>query len=572
MTSIQQNGTKPMARKRGLRRPLWRILAPLIFVLVILAGLLGWVSWIPLVRSREAWRAGRNAEAIEQAEHWAGLHLWQAEFHQLLAAEYLSVGNDRAAQPHLAALSGRTIWLPVVRKAEVAQRLFARGRYAEYLAFDGSWRSFRESRAASLDRAAALTALNRLTEAEAVVKPLDPNGGDAKKIAALNEAIAQRKSGVYPVVFDRDGRVIASYDMANQDLIAVNRDFQPLIDRSAGALTIGSQLQRLGVNDSIETTLDPAVQHAAVAALGGFRGSLVAIDPRTNEILAVASTRANGQLENLAFEKQYEPGSVIKVLTGLNALSSGVDVGSMFPYDCKGELMIDGRHFGDWLPAGHGVLPSIDDALAVSCNVAFADIGLRLGADRLRQFMGRAGFDGQTNIGLYQVPLGRFIPPVFNRFETAFMAIGLKHESITPLHVAILASMMANHGVLTNPRLLRQRRSILGDVVQGPSQQTSVTLAPPPAAAQMIEAMKAVVTNPRGTGKRAEIDGLPIAMKTGTAGDRTDGGLQAVICAFAPADNPKIAFGMIAEDAGPAEFAGAKIARDFLVAIQPRLK
>lgn len=566
---MRQTENKPMARKR---RPLWRILAPLVVALVVLGALLAWVSWIPLQRSRDAWRAGMNADAIAQAERWSQMHLWPAHFHQLLAAEYLTVGNDVVAQPHLAALSGRTIFFPIVTKSELAQRLFARGRYADYLAYDRAWRPFRESHAALLDRAAALTALNRVAEAEAVVKTLDPNGDDAKKIEALDEAIVQRRSGVYPVVFDRDGHPIASYDMANQDLIALNRDFQALIDRSAGTLTIGAQLQRLGVNDTIDTTLDPAVQRAAVAALGGFRGSLVAIDPRTNEILAVASTRGNGQLEDLALEKQYEPGSVIKILTGLNALSGGVDLKSMFPYDCKGDLMIDGRHFGDWLPSGHGVLPSIDDALAVSCNIAFADIGLRLGVDRLRQFMARAGFDGQTNIGLYQVPLGRFIPPVFNRFETAFMAIGLKHESITPLHAAMLASMMANRGVLTNPRILRQRRSILGDVVERPSAQKSATLAPPAVADQMIEAMKAVVTNERGTGKRAAIEGLSIALKTGTAGDRANGGLQSVIVAFAPADQPKIAFGMIAEDAGPAEFAGAKIARDFLVAIEPRLK
>ena len=102
------------------------------------------------------------------------------------------------------------------------------------------------------------------------------------------------------------------------------------------------------------------MQKAARAALGNFRGSLVAIDPRTNEILAIVSTPGKGAMANLALEHQYEPGSVVKVLTGLNALSGGTKVATMFPYTCKGELMIDGRHFGDWLPAGHGVLASID--------------------------------------------------------------------------------------------------------------------------------------------------------------------------------------------------------------------
>jgi peptidoglycan glycosyltransferase len=313
------------------------------------------------------------------------------------------------------------------------------------------------------------------------------------------------------------------------------------------------------------------VQKAALKALGGFRGSLVAIDPRTNEILAIASSRGTGPLANLALEHQYEPGSVVKILTGLNAESGGVDLASLFPYTCKGFLEIDGRHFGDWLAAGHGVLNSIDDALAVSCNVFFADAGIRLGSDSLKRFMTAAGFDSTANLGILQIPLGKTIGPVFNRFETAFFAIGLEHESMNALHIAMLASMIANRGVMTTPRLLIQRRSILGDVVATSPQPASVRLAPPAAAEAIVHAMQAVVSDPKGTGRRALVPGISLAMKTGTAGERKSG-LEAVILAFAPVESPKIAFGVIAEDAGPAEFAGAKIAHDFLEAMQDRLK
>ena len=151
------------------------------------------------------------------------------------------------------------------------------------------------------------------------------------------------------------------------------------------------------------------------------------------------------------------------------------------------------------------------------------------------------------------------------------MSIGLERESVTALHVAMLASMMANRGVLTTPRLIRARRSILGEVTQGPSQQAQARIASSEAAQRMVQAMVAVVTRPKGTGRRADIDGVSLALKTGTAGERKSG-YQAVIMAFAPVDSPKIAFGIIAEDAGPAEFAGAKIAHDFLEQIRDRLK
>jgi peptidoglycan glycosyltransferase len=366
-----------------------------------------------------------------------------------------------------------------------------------------------------------------------------PDRAAADRLVALRRAAAAHPT---PTVLDRDGHPLSA-------------DFAPFLATVANA---GSA--------TMETTLDPFVQRAALDALGSYRGSIVAIDPRTNEILAVASS---GPRE-LALGAQYEPGSIIKVLTGLNALQSGVDVKSMFPYTCKGELMIDGRHFGDWLPSGHGTLQSIDDALAVSCNVFFADLGLRLGRARLLQFMKAAGFDGQVELGYARVPLGSTVGNFYNNFEVAFLAIGLEHERVNALHVAMLASMMANRGVLTTPLLVRRRRSLLGYIAAGAPPQGRTTLASRAAAETMIRAMQAVATEPHGTGRRAPVEGVSIALKTGTAGERKSG-LEALILAFAPVESPKIAFGVIAEDAGPAEFAGAKIAHDFVERLKPRL-
>ena len=366
-----------------------------------------------------------------------------------------------------------------------------------------------------------------------------PDAEVVNRLAALRHAAAAHPT---PAVLDRDGHPL-------------NADFAPFLGTLAQA---GSA--------TMETTLDPFVQRAALEALGAYHGAIVAIDPRTNEILALAS---NGDRE-LALAGEYEPGSIIKVLTGLNAENSGANVQSMFPYTCKGELMIDGRHFGDWLRSGHGRLDSIDDALAVSCNVFFADVGLRLGRDRLHRFMKAAGFDRQVDLGYARVPLGKTVGDFYNNFEVAFFAIGLEHERINALHVAMLASMMANRGVLTTPLLVRRRRSLLGYVVSSAPPQGRTVLASRAAAETMIRAMQAVTSEPRGTGRRAPVEGVPIALKTGTAGERKNG-LEALIMAFAPVQSPKIAFGIIAVDAGPAEFAGAKIAHDFVERLKPKL-
>ncbi len=360
---------------------------------------------------------------------------------------------------------------------------------------------------------------------------------EAKREAAPSPPPPPPPAGPPSIVFDCYGRTIAV--RVGNEVFATSSEFAPIVG------TIGP------VTTPLTVTLDADLQRLAVRALGANRGSLVAIDPRTNEILAVANTAT----ENLAFDKQYEPGSVIKVLTVLAALGGGVNVDSLFPYTCDGALPIDGRRFGDWRPGGHGLLPDLDEALAQSCNVVFADIGLRAGAERLEALHQRVGFDGQTNLGLFRVPLGRKVGKLFNDFETAFYAIGLEHETVTTLHLAMLASMLANRGTLVAPRL-----------VPAPGPRRGQQVVPREHAERVIRAMQAVVARPKGTGRRAAIEGLSIAMKTGTSGTR-DGGYDALVMAFAPVEQPRVAFAVILENAGPAELAAAQVARDFLEAV-----
>jgi cell division protein FtsI/penicillin-binding protein 2 len=133
---------------------------------------------------------------------------------------------------------------------------------------------------------------------------------------------------------------------------------------------------------------------------------------------------------------------------------------------------------------------------------------------------------------------------------------------VTTLHLAMIASMLANRGAWSTPRLVRDRRSFLGEARNIP-RGTSEQIAPREAVERVIAAMQAVVTHPKGTGRRAQVDGIPLALKTGTAGSG-DPGYDGMIIGFAPADHPKIAFALVAENAGAAEFAAAKVAHDFV--------
>ena len=360
----------------------------------------------------------------------------------------------------------------------------------------------------------------------------------ADHVAQYRAAALERRSGVYPFVYDRNGSPLAT-----------NNDFKPFVALLA--------LQRLGRKERITTTLDSDVQHIAMTSLGDLHASLVAIDPRTNEVLAIATTSPD------PFIHQYEPGSVIKVLTLLAALSNGIDVQSFFPYDCEGFLEIDGRHFGDWHPGGHGRLPDVDEALAESCNVAFAAIGLKTGRDALRELHRRAGFDSHANLGLFAVPLGKTVGQIFNNFETGFYSIGLEHKTVTTFHLAMIASMLANRGALTTPRIYAERRTILGEIGQSSAEADDGT----------DRAKRGRGTRrcrDASSGRAAEGNGTPRERRRRVARAENRHRRHARarlrwahrrVCARG---NPRIAFALIAENAGAAEFAAAKVAHDFV--------
>ncbi|HXI13572.1 MAG TPA: penicillin-binding transpeptidase domain-containing protein [Thermoanaerobaculia bacterium] len=552
------------------REPNRKKLNPFLYALVALLGILYFVLGLPIRKAHGEWEKKNYKAAYETLEEWSRFRLRPAEYDEAMAVTLLSAGQGQMAQQFLDRTARRKPdWLPTFDKTEVARLLVSSQRYEELLAYDKAVHQRGEGPEVALYRVAALVGLDRSAEAAKALAAVDRGAVDAAKYKVISEAVAQRQSGRFPFLLDRSGNAIATYDVASKGLLINDKNFDALIARSGGELTVESQLARLGTAATVETTLDPLVQKAAIEALGSLRGSLVAIDPSTNELLAIASSHPSGPVSNLALEGKYEPGSIMKVLTSIKAVSAGINFSERFPMKCEGLLMVDGRQFRDW--AVHGDLTDLNEALAVSCNTAFADLGVRLGRESLLGFLRSAGFDGNADLGVMKVPLGITHGSFYNRFEIANLAVGLEHETVNALHVAMLASMVANRGKFAVPRLLRGRRSILGEPVGVVAQEFSTQVAPREVFDKVIPAMKAVVTDPRGTGKRVAIPGLTVAMKTGTAG-KQDKGYDALILAFAPADNPRIAFGVIAEHAGSAELQGARVANEFLKRIKSRLQ
>lgn len=338
---------------------------------------------------------------------------------------------------------------------------------------------------------------------------------------------------------------------------------------------------------TIETTLDAAVQKAASDGLGSSRGAAVALDPKTGAILAMVShpsfdpntvaghdlatvdknyqalTAAEGRpLVNRAIGGDlYPPGSVFKVVTAAAALSSG---------DYTADSELPGPAELD-LPLTDSTLPNHDDAacspsgrvtleqaLVVSCNTAFGDLGMKLGADTLREQAAKFGFGDAPSVPMRVTPSS--VPAELNQPQLAQSAIGQYDVRTTPMQMAMVAAGVANQGVVMSPYLVQ---SVIGSdlsVIETAEPSELSEAVTPEVASTLTDMMVATVDE--GTGRRAQISGTQVAGKTGTAEHGEGRRAHAWFISFAPADDPQIAVAVVVEDGGTAgsETSGGAVA------------
>jgi peptidoglycan glycosyltransferase len=337
-------------------------------------------------------------------------------------------------------------------------------------------------------------------------------------------------------------------------------------------------------------TLDPAVQEAAMAGLKGVTGAVVALDPSTGAVLGMASTptydpnqlsshdpaaiRAyadqlgSQQIDprlNRAINARYSPGSIFKVVVSAAALSSGqYTPDTVIP--APQELVLPGtrtalENFGGSAcdPSGR---QSLIDALTISCNTAFAQLGIDLGEDRVRKMAEAFGIDDEG----MKIPLtvdGSTIGEIQNDAELGVSSIGQQDVQLTPLQAAMIASAVADDGTLMRPYLVDQVRAPDLSVIDQTDPEELSQPVSADVAGQLTEMMTSVVEN--GSGRRARIPGVTVAGKTGTA--ENAGPDHNWFIGFAPADDPQIAVAVfVANGGGTGGDVSAPIARDVMQA------
>jgi penicillin-binding protein 2 len=362
---------------------------------------------------------------------------------------------------------------------------------------------------------------------------------------------------------------------------------------------------------TVTLTLDYETQKAADAALGNQRGAIVALDPRTGEVLALSSaprfdpnmfareitpeqwrdlqSPTKKKLSNRVTQGGYPPGSVFKIMMAAAALAEGV-IGPNDKINCPGFLRFGSRNYRCHKKSGHGLV-DMEHAMIQSCDVYFYTVGQRLGVDRIHDYARRFGLGSLTGLELSEEVAGiipstewkrrYFRDPENQKWypgETLSVAIGQGAVVTTPLQIARAVAALVNGGRLLKPYLVKgiaAPEGALNDDQFVPEEVGKLDIDP-----NIIKLVRnslvGVVNAPNGTGKKSQIPGHPeivVAGKTGTAqvaalehGHKEHLKDHAWFAAYAPAENPTIVAVALIENGGHGGAVAAPAVRQVLEA------
>ena len=356
-------------------------------------------------------------------------------------------------------------------------------------------------------------------------------------------------------------------------------------------------------------TMDAGLQRTAETALGEENGAIVALDPATGAVLAMASnpefdpnlfahgigleTYRNLQrspdrpLFNRAVKGQYPPGSTIKPFVGLAGLERGIDYARGESW-CPGWFRLPGRkrRFRDWKKYGHGKI-GLHGAIVQSCDVFFYELALALGIDRMHEYLSNFGFGERTGIKLSGESRGLMPSRTWKRNargqpwypgETVITGIGQGYMLATPLQLASATAAISMGGIRLRPRVVdRIVNPASGDVANvEPEIVATIESFDDSNWERIVQAMTGVVHGSRGTARRINDDiAYQMAGKTGTAqvfgigqneeydAEKLDKKLHdhGLFIAFAPVRQPRIAVAVVVEHGGSGSKAAAPLAR-----------
>jgi hypothetical protein len=550
------NKNKKAAKKSSWLR---KLLSLLPLIVLILAAVYG-IYFFQTRNVEENILVGNYNEASSTLTHWKWLPLVNGRVNEAIGTIRLMEHDAEAASPFFERALTKPFFRPLNIWQDITKILWANGRYHDGLYYAQHVAKKYDQPKVHFYKAGFFTGENQLADASRELQSAGNLPEFNREIGLLKSEIEQRETtGHYPFLIDRQNLPVVNLTLKGNP-IYLSDAIRPLLVNSNYNLV--ESLNRIAPKNQTVLTIDSRIQNAAETALEKYAGAIVLLDVKNGDILAAAS---HPESASVAFTQKFEPGSIIKMITLAGGLERGLDMKKIVPYQCDGYLKLrDNKVLYCW--DKHGLVKDINRATAVSCNVGFAKMGLSLKPADLIANLKQFGFNDRFN-GTMSLDLGKIKDSQIDDEYISKLSIGLDYLNVTPLHAAMIASAIANGGVCITPRLVSGHKNIIGlpfgilpsvEYRRFMSDKTAHVLT---------DAMIDVVRNPEGTGRRAAVKMFPMAIKTGTAGKGAVG-YDAVVIGFGPIPKPRVAFAVILEHAGKAEFEGARITRLFLESIQ----
>ncbi len=337
------------------------------------------------------------------------------------------------------------------------------------------------------------------------------------------------------------------------------------------------------MGDSVVVTLNATLQNAAYQALGGYNGAVVALEPKTGKILAMVSKpdydpnaieeiwesvvtdSSSSVLLNRATQGLYPPGSTFKILTTLAFMRQQPNAYTQFQFNCNARLTVEDVTINCYNQTAHGE-EDLKGAFAHSCNTAFAQIGLDLDNEEFHALCEDFLFNKALPASMQHSTSQFVLDKDSSLGEQMTTAIGQGNTLVTPLHMALITSTVANGGILMKPYLIDHIEAFDGTMVSKNSPSKYKRLMTTEEARLLTEDMKETVAT--GTATALSWYNYTAAGKTGSAeyGANGNEGTHSWFVGFSNVDDPDLVVAVIAEDGGTGSQTAVPIASEIFQA------
>lgn len=372
---------------------------------------------------------------------------------------------------------------------------------------------------------------------------------------------------------------VVGYDSKGKSGLESIENFNLLTSNAFFVEKIVKEFQeKKNIGDNVVTTLDTRLQQTAYDALGNYKGAVIVMEVSTGKILSMVSkpdfnpntigkdwasitTGEESVLLNRVTQGAYAPGSVFKLVTTLAYMREN-NAYANYSYTCESEIVHEGTTIHCAKNRKHGE-EDLQTSLAKSCNTSFSNIGLSLNISK---------FQNTAKDLLFNSKLPGALPYSQSKFqltkdasdaEIMMTAIGQGKTQMSPYHMVLITSAIANGGILMEPYLVSHIENYTGNVIEKNMPHKYAQLMTSEEAAQLKEYMKAVVTS--GTATALNGQSYSIAGKTGTAEYSSDKEkAHSWFAGFTNVENPDLAICVVVESADNSGMSAVAVTKKIL--------